>query len=241
MEEDVREQLLNQYYINNGREDVKGLYSSPKEMLADLIAGEDITRHSCSDRKMGFKISYFKQAPTRLEEVYQPNLPRHYLSSHVSPYTTCYLTSYKDYDSLLYRKSDEEKYANSHMEYYPSPFTVAHDGVYCYPSFFDGKEKDGTSAEAREFVENRLTYDGYCVLLGMLSDEQLIRYSDSITQGINNEAKSSLEQASSVEELKCIQEDFLQLKAASEYLINNAQVNIEIQQSDAYDEILAEQ
>ena len=179
-------------------------------MLADLIAGEDISKHCCYPTGMKFQRSYFKQV------------------------------SDKDCWSLIYKKPDEQRDAENGEKLSSHPFIVVPSIglIGCSPFKFDENGEDGTT-EIGKTIENNLTYDGYCVLLGMLSDEQLLRYQDSITQGINNEAKASLLQTNSISELKSIQEDFLQLKAASEYLINKAEANVESQQFNVSDEMIS--
>ena len=211
MEKDRREQLLNQFYINNENADVrngdKRFYANPREMLADLIAGEDISKHGCNGRDMKFQKGYFK-----------PSL-------------------FSDSSSSLYKcPPDIITKDNTPFKVFTGPYATSIRGN---DDFFYGDVFDGITPEGRETIENNLTYDGYCVLLGMLKDYELINYRDSITKGINNEARSCLLNANSVEEVKSIQENFLQLKAATEYLTDRAEAILESEQFDASDEMIS--
>ena len=234
MEQDRREQLLNQFFINNIRPGALDMRRSSRKYLnaRDVLA----TRLS-QDQDMFASTTHvgFVKSATR--------------GSYDDYYFDKYL--YKD-DSIINKENDPLEFYEWHggekrFRYCPvkSYYSLYKRGEKEGPFYYRNKnysedrtEKD--EAAEREMIETNLTYDGYCLFLSLLPSSALLYFKDSITLGINNLAKENISKATSKQELNTLHQDYLQLKAAAEYLFEQAETEQEELQKDMLDELLQE-
>lgn len=214
MEQDKREQLLNQFFLNNmnpSRIDMGIIkFKNPREALAKRIY---VDKNLC-DYNGDFRFcSYYTR--TYLPESFFKDYSL--VNMNNDPFERCIKCNVINKASSL-RFRD----ANSVGPYYNSQYSA------------EGERQIKDELAEREMIETNLTYDGYCVFLSMLPDQALLYFKDSIIAGINNEARANLSAVTSTEELNTVHQDFLQLKAAAEYLVETAQMREEITMSEAY-------
>ena len=197
---ELQEQLLNQFFINNANADKNStIYANPREALA-LHVHSSLHQKDRYGEQLCFARSYWKTAQDK--------------------------SNSDDGASLFYKDPSKVDKSNQPFNWI---FSYGRKiGRYSHYHLPDEKVSwsDIDETAERQTIESNLTYDGYCTLLTLLTDKELLHYQDSITKGINSEAKASLSQAGSTEEIATIHQDFLQLKAASEYLIGKAEANI---------------
>ena len=168
-------------------------------------------------------------------------------------YKDCHVDKYlfKD-DSIINKKNDPLEFyeysivrdgvEEKRFRYIPSPSRYslynrgAKEGPFYYRNdTYNNYKTEKDEVAEREMIETNLTYDGYCVFLSILPNPALLHFKDSITLGINNSAKENISRASSAEELKTLHQDYLQLKAAAEYLFEQAEFEQEASQQEAYE------
>lgn len=197
MDFDIQRHLLNQFFINNVEYPDRKIYmfKTPREALAKRIAGE--WQEPYISTQLKFYKSYADSAKTSFKGLFYKE-PSKVNESFNAPFDHVYEGNVRDVTRFLF----------NHLP--------------CSNEYIASSRQKDELAE-RQTIETNLTYDGYCALLSCLTDDELLYYQDSITKGIDNEATASLSQASSILEEKNIREEFLQLKAASEYLIGNAE------------------